>query len=94
MPCVEIKTFNALIDEKTYFDQPVKNKQETYGKLTEMLRNDDFTTGSLLDFSYHQNYYKRIGTDLSRHTNIPQQINFTGKLEEDNDATVFFIAKK
>ena len=81
MPCVEIKTFNPLIDEKTYFEQQVKNKQEAYGKLTEMLRNDDFTTGSLLDFSYHQNYYKRIGTDLSRqtNTNIPQQINFTGK---------------
>ena len=25
---------------------------------------------------------------------IPQQINFVGKLEEDNDATMFFIAEK
>ena len=25
---------------------------------------------------------------------IPQQINFIGKLEEDNAATMFFIAKK
>ena len=26
--------------------------------------------------------------------NIPQQINFTGKLEEDDGATMFFIAER
>ena len=30
---VEIKDFNALIDNKLFFDQPVKNKQEAYEKL-------------------------------------------------------------
>ena len=38
-----------------------------------------------------------MGKDLlSRQTNttIPQQINFVGKLKEDNDATMFFIAAK
>ena len=28
MPLVEIKDFTALIDNKPFFDQPVKNKQE------------------------------------------------------------------
>ena len=43
----------------------------------------------------HQNFYKLIGIDLSRKTNttFPQQINFTGKLEEDNGATMFFLIK-
>ena len=36
MPLVEIKDFNALIDNKPFFDQPVKNKQEAYEKLIEM----------------------------------------------------------
>ena len=42
-----------------------------------MSRNDDYTTGNLLDFSSNQNYYKRIGIDLTRQTNtsIPQKIN-------------------
>ena len=46
-------------------------------------RNNDYTTGSLLDYSYHQNYYKLIGIDLLRQTNttIPQQTNVTRKLE-------------
>ena len=30
---VEIKDFNALINNKPFFDQPVKNKQEAYKKL-------------------------------------------------------------
>ena len=61
-----------------------------------MSRNDDYTTGNLLDYLYRQNYYKLIGIDLSRqtNTNLPQQINFTGKLDEDNGATMFFIAEK
>ena len=61
-----------------------------------MSRNDDYTTGNSLDFSYHQNYYKFIGIDLSRQTNtsIPQQISFVGKLEEDDKAKMFFIAEK
>ena len=36
MPLVEIKDFNALIDNKSLVDQPVKNKQEVYEKLIEM----------------------------------------------------------
>ena len=61
-----------------------------------MSRNDDYTTGNLLDYLYHQKYYKLIGFDLSRQTNmnIPQQINFTGKLEEGDGSTMFFIAEK
>ena len=55
-----------------------------------------YTTGNLEDFSYCQNYYKLIGIGLSRqaNTSIPLQINFTGKLEEDDGATMFFIAEK
>ena len=60
-----------------------------------MSRNGYYTTMNLLHFSY-QNCNKLIGIDLSRQTNtiIPQQINFTGKLEEDDGAAMFFIAEK
>ena len=45
---------------------------------------------------YHQNYYKLVGTDLPRQTNtsIPQQINFTIKLEEDDAATMSLMSEK
>ena len=59
-----------------------------------MSKNHSYTTGNLLDFSYHQNYCKVIDLDSSRHinTNIPQQNNFTGDLEEDDGATMFFYS--
>ena len=60
MPLVEIKDFNALIDNKSFFDQPVKNKQEGYGKPIKISKNDDYTTGNSFDFSNHQNYYKQF----------------------------------
>ena len=41
---VEIKDFNALIYNKPVFDQPVKNRQEGYEKLTEVSRNNDYIT--------------------------------------------------
>ena len=61
-----------------------------------MSRNDDYTTANLLDYLYHEKYYKLIGVDLSRQTNtsIPQQINFIWKLEEDDDATKIFVSEK
>ena len=36
MPLIEIKDFNALIDNKLFCDQPVKYKQGAYEKLIEM----------------------------------------------------------
>ena len=66
MPLVEVKDFNALIDKKSFFDQLVKNKQDAYEKLIEMSRNDDYTTGNLLDLSYRQKDYKRIVIGLFR----------------------------
>ena len=95
IPLAEIEDLTELIDVKPFFDQLVKNKQEAYEKLIEMSRNNHYT-GNLLDISYYQNYYKLIGIDLSRqtNTNIPQQINFTEKLKENDGATMFFIAEK
>ena len=76
--------------------EPVKNKQKPSKKFTEKTRNDDWTTGSLLDYLYHQKYYKRTGIDLSRQTNknIPQKINCTGNLKEDDGGKMFCIAGK
>ena len=93
---VEIKDFNALIDNKEFFDQAVNNKEELYEKLVEMSRNDDYTTRNLLNYLFHQNYYKVISTDLSRQANasIPHLIKFAGKLEKDDGAIIFFIAEK
>ena len=60
-----------------------------------MSRNNDYTTGNLLDYEYFSNHYKLISIDLSKqieleNPDLKQQINFIGKLEENN-ATMLFI---
>ena len=86
-----------MIDRKGFFDLPVKNEEEVYEKNIEMSRNNDYTTGNLLDFVYLKEHYKLIATDLSKRTKLKdsQQINFIGKLEgQNNGATMFFIIEK
>ena len=101
MPLVEIKDFNALIDNKPFFCStssfvPSQTKQKAYEKLTEMSKNDGYTTGNLLDLFVPSKLLQiyRYRFIKTKNTNIPQQINFTGKLEEDDGATMFFIAEK
>ena len=97
-PKVEIKDFNVLIDGKSFFDVPVKNKEEAYEKIIEISKNSDYTTGNLLDYEYFSKHYKLIAIDLSKqieleNPDLRQQINFIGKLEDDR-ATMFFIIEK
>ena len=58
VPNARIKDLNVLIEGKSFFDSPVKNEEEAYEKITEMRNNNDYTTGSLLDFAYFKNKLK------------------------------------
>ena len=97
LPKVEIKDFNVLADGKPFLEIPVKNKEEAYEAISEMSKNN-YTTGNLLNYEYFKDHYKFISIDLSKqkeleNPDLKQQINFMGRLEE-NDATVFFIIEK
>ena len=96
VPNVEIKDFNVLIDEKSFFDLPVKIEEEAYEKTMDMSNNNDYTTGNLLDFVYFKENYRLSAIDLSKQNRLKdlQQINFVGKLDEPNGATMFFIIEK
>ena len=54
---VEIKDFSVLIDEKPFFEIPIKNKEEAYKQIIEMRKNNDYTTGNLLDYEYFKDHY-------------------------------------
>ena len=66
-------------------------------QVTETGRNK--TAGNLLDYEYFSKYYKLIAIDLSKQTelenlDLKQQINFVGRLERNEGATMFFIIGK
>ena len=95
---VQIKDFNVLIDGKSFFDIPIKNEKETYEQIIEMGRNNDYTTGNLIDYEYFPKHYKLIAIDLGKqieleNSDLKQQINSIGRLEDDN-VTMFFIIEK
>ena len=82
MVLVEIKDLNALIKDKTFFEQPIKKKQEAYEQPVQILKNNHYATGKLLNYLYHQNHHKLIGIDLSR-KKMPvfmNKIDFTTRL--------------
>ena len=97
-PKVEIKDFNVLVNGKSFFDVPVKNKEEAYKKIIEISKNNDYTTGNLLDYEYFSKHYKLIAIDLSKkielgNSDLNQKNNSVGKLEDDRE-TMFFIIEK
>ena len=66
VPKVEIKDFNVLIDGKSFFDVPVKNKEEAYEKIIEISKNSDYTAGNLLGYEYFSKHYKLFAINLSK----------------------------
>ena len=64
-----------------------------------MSKINDYTTGNLLDYEYFKDHYKLIAIDLSKqleleNPDLKQQINFIGRLEENNAKMFFIIEKK
>ena len=95
LPKVMVKDFNVIIDKLAFFDLPIKTEEEAYEKIIDISRNNEYTTGNLLDYDYFKKYYKLIAIDLSKqqvsqkNEDLIQQINFIGRLEEA--ANVFII---
>ena len=86
-----------MIDQKPFFDIPIKNKEQTYEQIIELIRNGNYTTGNLLDSEYFSKHYKLIAIDLSKQSelenpDLKQQVNFIGRLEQN--AIIVFIIKK
>ena len=98
LPRVMVKDFNVIIDKLAFFDLPTKTEEEAYEKIIYISRNNEYTTGNLLDYDYFKNYYKLIAIDLSKqqvlqeNEDLIQQIDFIGRLEVA--ASVFIIIEK
>ena len=97
IPSIEMKDYNVLTDGKPFFEIPVKNKEKAYEQIIEMSKNNDYTTGNLLDYEYFKDHYKVVAISWRKqieleNLDLRQQINFIGRLEED--ATMFFIIEK
>ena len=98
LPKVIVKDYNVITDKLVFFYLPIKTEEEAYEKVIDISRNNEYTTGNLLDYDYFKKYYKLIAIDLHKqqvlqeNEDLIQQINFIGRLTEA--ANVFIIIEK
>ena len=63
-------------------------------------KEDDYTTGCLLDYPYFNENYKMIAVDLNIENELDvdpraiQQINFTANLDRVGNTTIFFVIEE
>ena len=98
LPRVILKDYNVITDKLAFFNLSMKTEEEAYEKILDISRNNEYTTGNLLDYDYFKKYYKLIAIDLRKqqvlqeNADLIQQINFIGRLEQA--ANVFIIIEK
>ena len=74
----------------------------TYENIQKIVRGQggNNTAGCLLDYNYFKEHYKIIAIDLGKQQALDadpkaiQKINFTGKLERAECATIFFVIEE
>ena len=92
--------YNAIINGKNFFDQPIKNDLKTHDNSKKITTGDYYSRGWLHNWlftrlSLFKEYYKLIIIYLSKQQKIDadpkaiQQISFTGNPEKT--ARIFFV---
>ena len=97
---IDLKKYNAIIDRRNFYDNPIENNSEKYRELKKVIigKGEDYTTGSLLDYKYFTKHYKLVAVDLSKQKELDvdpraiQQIEFKYTLE--TNSTIYWVLEK
>ena len=100
VPRVDITSYNVLIDDRNFYDQPTNDSIRKYDEIRKIAtgKGDIYATGCLLDYDYFKKNYQLIGVDLSKQRKVDadqraiQQIKFIGMLKTRSN--VFTILEK
>ena len=93
LPRVDFKDYIVLTDGRNFYDQNISDDFLKYEELRKVMtgREEDYTTGSLLDYDYWENNFKLICCDLSMQKVLDsnpkanQQIEFVYKLDNNRN---------
>ena len=66
LPNAMVKDYNVIIGKLAFFDLPIKTEEEAYEKIIDISKNNEYTTGNLLDYDYFKKQYKLSAIDLSK----------------------------
>ena len=100
LPRIGLNTYNVIFDGRNFYDNPIESDIEKYKELKKVMigKGEDYTTGSLLDYSYFLKHYKLIAVDLSKQKELDpdpranQQIEFKYMLR--TDSTIYWVLEK
>ena len=92
LPRTGIINYNVLTDARNFYDQSINDEIEQYDEIRKIVtgKEDDYTTGCLLDYQYFRDHYKLIAIDLSKQKQLDadpraiQQIEFYGMLNTNS----------
>ena len=81
-----------MIDGRNFCDQPISDQIKKYDEIRKIAtgKEDDYTTGCLLDYQYFKNHYQLIAVDLSKQKEVDadprdiQQFEFYGMLKTNS----------
>ena len=92
LPRIDLKKYNVIINERNFYDNSIESNIEKYRELKKVMtgKEEDYTTGSLLDYDYFKKNYKLVAVDLFKQRELDadpraiQQLEFKYMLGIDS----------
>ena len=68
VPCVDITSYNVLIDGRNFYHQPINDSIRRYDEIRKIAtgKGDNYVSGCLLDYDYFKKNPQFIEVDLSK----------------------------
>ena len=102
LPKVDITNYNVLIDARNFYDQSINDQIKKYDEIRKIAteKEDDYTTGCLLDYQDFKDHYQLIAVDLSKQKELDadpraiQQIELYGMLKAYSQVCKILVKSK
>ena len=100
LPRIDLNKYNVIIDGRNFYGNSIESDIEKYRELKKVMigKEEDYTTGSLLDYDYFNQHHKLIAVDLLDKLDADpraiQQIEFKYMLEGTNNSTIYWVLEK
>ena len=99
---VDITNYNALIDGRNFYDQPINDQIKKYYEIRKVAtgKGYGYMTGCLLDYQYFKDHYQLIAVDLSKQKELDadpraiQLIEFHGMLKTNSQVCIVLEKSK
>ena len=99
-PRNDLNKCNVIIDGRNFYDNSIESDIEKYRELKKVMivKGEDYTTGSFLDYNYFKKHYKLVAVDLSKQKELDadpraiQQIEF--KYILGTNSTIYWVLEE